>query len=53
MEITGARTCAAAELVLQLESDWGPADDMQGAARVFFYLCRIEEFLGGHTDLPH
>jgi len=23
MEITGARTCAAAELVLQLESDWG------------------------------
>jgi hypothetical protein len=30
MEITGARTCAAAELVLQLEGDWGPADDMQG-----------------------
>jgi len=23
MEITGARTCAAAELVLQLEGDWG------------------------------
>ena len=30
MEITGARTCAAAELVLQLEGDCGPADDMQG-----------------------
>jgi hypothetical protein len=24
MEITGARTCAAAELVLQLEGDWDP-----------------------------
>ena len=30
MEITGAQTCVAAELVLQLEGDWGPADDMQG-----------------------